>query len=47
MTIEERLQKLEEVAHTPKGLKDMEGYQELLVRLEVLEKRLTSIDPSK
>lgn len=45
MTIEERLEKLEAIAHTPKGLKDMEGFSELLNRLEALEKRLSSITP--
>ena len=45
MTIEERLEKLEAIAHTPKGLKDMEGFSELLDRLEALEKRLSSINP--
>lgn len=43
MTIEERLDKLEAIAHTPKALKDMEGYQELLDRLEAIEKHLLSI----
>ena len=45
LTVEERLQKLEAVAHTPKGLKDMTGFQELLDRLEALEKRLSLINP--
>tara|TARA_B100001939_G_scaffold150522_3_gene130171 strand:- start:5696 stop:5860 length:165 start_codon:yes stop_codon:yes gene_type:complete len=43
LSIEERLEKLEAVAHTPKGLADMTGFQELLDRLEALEKRVSSI----
>mgnify|MGYP003132258377 CR=1 FL=1 len=33
-SIKKRIEKLEEVAHTPKGLKDMEGYAELVDKLE-------------
>ena len=43
MTIEERLEKLEAIAHTPKGLKDMTGFQELLERLDAIENKLTKI----
>tara|TARA_Y100001937_G_scaffold50340_1_gene70002 strand:+ start:143 stop:307 length:165 start_codon:yes stop_codon:yes gene_type:complete len=43
LTVEERLQKLEAVAHTPKGLKDMTGFQELLERLDAIENKLTKI----
>lgn len=43
LSIEERLEKLEAVAHTPKGLADMTGFQELLDRLEALEKQVSSI----
>ena len=40
MTLEERIEQLEKVAHTPKDLPDMKGYKELLARIEVLEKLL-------
>jgi hypothetical protein len=43
LSIEERLEKLESVAHTPKGLEDMTGFQELLARLDAIENKLKQI----
>jgi hypothetical protein len=43
LSIEERLEKLETVAHTPKGLEDMTGFQELLARLDAIENKLEQI----
>jgi tetrahydromethanopterin S-methyltransferase subunit G len=43
LSLEERVQKLETVAHTPKGLEDMTGFQELLARLDAIENKLEQI----
>ena len=43
LSVEERLEKLEAIAPTPKGLEDMPGFQELLARLDAIENKLEQI----